>query len=277
MVKITLILFVFLSLLFLNFSSIYGDSVCKDALGKPLGDDFYPNHRCEKIGSNYCYFPTDLSLAPFFDSKVVIPGPILSPILSPILTQKFPSIYGGCSLSLSGRVLLTGLDVYELREFVTACGKGGFEFGTNVNYRYLLYRKDNIVKMGGESERKILGTFPFEKEKFRDSVEGGGNFLERGIYTLRVRAEIKDNKCSGRPERDIYPINVFTNLDLDLKLNNAGRIVYDDEETQKIEIVPGQDRFTFQGTTFSRDDILKDSEGDEITLGQGKITIKESS
>ena len=85
---------------------------------------------------------------------------------------------------------------------------------------------------------------------------------------LRVRAEIKDDKCSGRPERDIYLINVFTNLDLDLKLNNAGRIVYDDEETQKIEIVPGQDRFYFNGRLM---------EIDKDGLGDGVITIKESS
>ena len=274
MSKVILVLFIFLFYGFYGVFGSHGGTPCLyDFDGDGDLDDhshIYTNHVCEKIGSTYCHLPKNPTLSPHYKSAPLQAG-------DTTLEEKFSSIYGGCSLSLSGGSLLTGLDGNEYIEFTKLCGVGGFEFRTNVNHRYLLYRKDGIVMVGAESEEKVLGTLTLNKEKFRDSVEGGGNFLERGIYTLRVRAEIKDDKCSGRPERDIYPINVFTNLDLDLKLNNAGRIVYDDEETQKIEIVPGQDRFTFQGTTFSRDDILKDSEGDEITLGQGKITIKESS
>ena len=233
--KVILIVVVSVVIL-LNSGNIFGDNRCLyDFDGDGVDEDYTHNqlsHMCKKVGPNFCYFPEiDDTLALHFQS---------SPITNDLSDTKFSSKYGGCSLSLSGGVLLTGLDVGKYRNFVESCGKGGFEFGTNVNYRYLLYRKDDIVRMEGEKEEKILGTLILNKDKFRDSVEGGGNFLERGIYTLRVRAEIKDDKCSGRPERDIYPINVFTNLDLDLKLNNAGRIVYDDEETQKIEIVPGQ-------------------------------------
>ena len=258
------IVIVLLSSILVNISSIFGDDCLYDFDGDGVDEDYTHNqlnHICKKVSSNFCYFPkTDDTLAPHISKSL--------PEINTLPNTKFSSKYGGCSLSLSGGVLSTGFVGHKYIGFTNFCGVGGFEFGTNVNYRYLLYRKDDIVMMGAELGEKVLGALPFEKEKFRDSVEGGGNFLERGIYTLRVRAEIKDDKCSGRPERDIYPINVFTNLDLDLKLNNAGRIVYDDEETQKIEIVPGQDRFYFNGRLM---------EIDKDGLGDGVITIKESS
>ena len=157
-----------------------------DKNGEDEEYDFQTSHDCDKRNLRFCYTPKP-------SYKNLAPISALEPFSDPNFLSDitFSSIYGGCSLSLSGGVLLTGLDGDKYIGFTGVCGEGGFEFGTNVNYRYLLYRENGIVRMGEEEERKVLGTFPFEKDKFRDSVEGGGNFLERGIYTLRGRCCMK--------------------------------------------------------------------------------------
>ena len=153
MIKITLMTFVFLSVLFLNFSSIYG-SVCIDAYDNPLPDDYYNYHTCKKIGSNYCYFPTDLSLAPFFDNNAVIPGKSKS------LPQEFSSKYGGCEVpgysyeNKDFKIFQRGIKEGEIRNFLMSCGSYDFSIGMSITHG--LYKKTK-KRAGGMFHIKLDG------------------------------------------------------------------------------------------------------------------------
>ena len=266
--KVILTLFIFLSPT-LGVSSVFGE-VCVNSDGRPSD---YTNHYCEKVDSKkYCYIPKlgYPDYAPYYS--------IGEEPLETLPDTKFSSKYGGCTLSYPKGALSVGLDADKYIKFQKACGLS-YDFSTEVNFVSHLYKggKSIAYSISDTEKSKITAIKTIDKiatDTFKDEVEEGVH--GRGIFTHMFSSSIRDSKCTEGESSNIQgAINVYTNLNLELKLNAGGNIVYDDKETQKIEIVPDKaDTFKFGGVEFSRADIL--GEDGEDSLGNGKITIKNS-
>ena len=258
-----LVLFVLLSFILGSISNIFGE--CWHDRGDGYKNyDYQDSHYCEKIGSNFCYFPRS-------DYETFAPHHEVKPIdekKSADFFGSFSSKFGGCPLSFSQntKILRAGLISPSIwHSFEKYCGIDSFDFSIWADLKYKFYFKNSIPK-DKYSEAEInagnikidVGGYSFLSEGlinfFKERVDNG-RFKEKGIYTLRIDSKIVDDKCTTQEKENSElidkPIDVFTNLLLKLKLNDNDRIVYDDGETKKIEVNADQDEFYFSGTLLT--------------------------
>ena len=263
--RVILVLFVLLSFILGSISNIFGECWYDD---NPLDErpadnyDRQTSHYCEKIRSNFCYFPKSgyETLAPYNGG------------VTPINEKKsadffgiFSSVYGGCYLSIIGsyprNMISANFLPHEVGSFTSAC-RGGNLFSTKMDFTYGAYDKGNLIdKSEGVTKRILTGQkinhhsgYPLGSEisNFRNAVKNDINHdvYGRDIYTLRIiKAEIKDSKCP-EPKHTLENrlISADTKLLLKLKPTTDDNIVYDDKETKKIEVNADQDEFYFGGT-----------------------------
>ena len=147
----TLAIFISLPLIFFIFSNTFGVE-CTDDLGDTIS---YTDHRCEKIGSNYCYFPkSDNTLAPTFNNFPYINSE------QPPLTKLFSSKYGGCEVpgysyeNKDFKIFQRGIKEGEIRNFLMSCGSYDFSIGMSITHG--LYKKTK-KRAGGMFHIKLDG------------------------------------------------------------------------------------------------------------------------